>query len=175
MLVALVLLVGGLVWQRQRPPQAVPMVAAVPPATHPDASTAAVAAPNNPANAPDAELRSIPAFVTSLSIDLPPLDPASPAHLLLIPTLDIRLAMAEPGRWRQKIEQQRPAIIRQLLNRLASVPYAELVQPDGGRYLAKLLESAIVDSIGLDTSPATTDAPPLRPLEVQLPQAYSVR
>jgi hypothetical protein len=131
--------------------------------------------PNNPVNPPDAEARSLPAFVTSLSIELPPLDPASPAHLLQIPTLDIRLAMAEPGRWRQKIEQQRPAIIRQLLGRLASAQYAELVLPDGGIYLAKLLESAIVDSVGLETAPATPDAPPLRPLEVQLPQAYSVR
>lgn len=159
------------------------------------AAPAPAARPYQPATAPEAEARAgpsgdgganpqartIPAFVTQLSIHLTPSDPASGrlAHVLHIPDLGLRVAADEPERWVQRIEGQRPALLQQLLARLADASYDELVKADGDLYLKRLIEETLSEGIGLaQASGSNAAAPgqaPQRPLEALLPRAYSVR
>ncbi len=128
------------------------------------------------------QARMIPAFVTHLSITLTPLDQASSnvAHVLQIPDLSLRVATGDPARWVQKIEMQREALIRQLLVKLASAQYDELIKADGDLYLKRRIEETVGEAIGLEkstpvpSSSALGQAPQL-PLEALLPQSYSVR
>jgi curved DNA-binding protein CbpA len=127
------------------------------------------------------QARTIPAFVTHLSINLTPSDPASGRleHVLHIPDLGLRVAAGESERWVQKIEGQRPALLQQLLARLANASYDELVKADGDLYLKRLIEQTLSEGVGLEpathSNAAAPGQAPQRPLEALLPQAYSVR
>lgn len=171
---------------------AAPAPAATPyqPATAPEAETRSIglaagrsderAGPSGDGGA-NPQARTIPAFVTQLSIHLTPSDPASGrlAHVLHIPDLGLRVAAGEPERWVQRIEGQRPALLQQLLARLADASYDELVKADGDLYLKRLIEETLSEGIGLaqaaGSNAAAPGQAPQRPLEALLPRAYSVR
>lgn len=125
------------------------------------------------------QTQTFPAFVTHLSISLAPADPASgrPEHVLHIPDLGLRVATGESGRWIQRVEGQRPILLRQLLARLANADYDQLVKPDGDLYLRRVIEETLNEGIGFQAaeSSAAPGQSPKKPLEALLPQSYSLR
>ena len=127
------------------------------------------------------QARTISGFVTQLSVDLGPADPAKPgsAHVLSIPTLGLRLAVEDPARWVRKIQAERPRIIQQLLGNLAGAQYIELIGAEGDLYLRKLIEDTVTQVVGLDAAPlplaASAVQPAPRRLEALLPLSFAVR
>lgn len=133
-------------------------------------------------SAAELQARTIPAFVTDLKIELTPLDTeqSSFTHVLHIPDLGLRLAAVEADRYKPRIKDQRPQIIRQLLITLSKAPYHELIKVDADLYLKKLIEQSVAVSIGLDQStPLPVATPPAVaaqwPLEALMPRSFSIQ
>jgi hypothetical protein len=127
------------------------------------------------------QTRIIPAFLTDLSIDLAPV-PGQPGmvHVLHIPNLSLRLSMAAPDRWVQRIQMDRALIIQRLLTTLADAQYGELTKSDGDLYLKRLIEDAVLVVVDLDRSSVLAAAgQPSRdakgPVEALLPLSFTVR
>ncbi len=126
--------------------------------------------------------RTVDAFATSLYIDLAlgPLDKPDTLRVLAIPQLGLRVKVADYAPWLQKIDTQRAAILRKLLERLAAAHHANLVGVEGDLTLRRLVATTVSESIGLDEvvalpSGLVTVPAGLNSLEVLLPQSYSVR
>lgn len=132
-------------------------------------------------SAVELQARTISSFVTDLSIELIPSDPAqsSSAHVLHIPNLGLRFTQGKSG-LAQRVEAQRPLVIQHLLTTLGKAEYHELIKADGDLYLKKLIEEAVCagicpeTSVALSTSVQPTQAQKL-PLEALLPLSFSVR
>jgi curved DNA-binding protein CbpA len=123
--------------------------------------------------------QTISAFMTRLSIDLSP-DSAGARHVLEVPSLGFRVTGSESARWAQRIELQRSALMQQLLMKLATANYEELIKVDGDLYLKRLIEETVSAGIGLDASgampqSAETGQAAQRPLAALLPLSFSVR
>lgn len=158
-------------------------------ATGADASPASMSASASaPAveSAAERRARTITAFAVSLNIELAVADRATPGatHVLVIPELGFRVDAAEPARWVRKIETRREALIGQLLARLSNADYEQLIKADGDLYLKRLIAVTVIDGIGWVDVPVTpsttpvvpaTQAAPRPPIEVLLPQSFSVR
>lgn len=132
-------------------------------------------------SAAELQARTISSFVTDLSIELASSDPAptSAAHVLHIPNLGLRFTQGQAG-LAQRIEEQRSAVIQQLLTTLGKAEYQELIKPDGDLYLKKLIEQAVCAGICLDESAALSSAvrstqSQKLPLDALLPLSFSVR
>ena len=128
------------------------------------------------------QARTIASFVTDLSIELAASDsPQSSAmHVLRIPSIALRVPSTEPDRWIQRIQAQRPQIIKQLLITLSNADYLELIQVDADLYLMRLIGDAVSTALGLDPSAvlAASGEPigkPAMSVEVVLPLSFSVR
>lgn len=167
--------------------------------TTPDAGLLAVAAggkqaslvpaggaePPAKAAAEDQQARTVPDLLTSLSIDLTPSATGTP-RVLVIAQVGLRVDVADPGRWVQKIQSQRVPLVRALLDKLQAAQFDELVKPDGDLYLKRLIADVVVESIGIDAAAATPTPPAAsaavaapvqtpRLVEVLLPQSFSLR
>lgn len=123
--------------------------------------------------------QTISAFMTRLSIELSA-DSTGAGHVLEIPTLGFRVTGSESARWAQRIALQRSALMQQLLVKLATAKYEELIKIDGDLYLKRLIEETVSAGIGLDPSgamPQAVGAGPAasRPLTALLPLSFSVR
>lgn len=123
------------------------------------------------------QVRTLPAFVTDLSIELTPATrTAAAAHVLQIPNLGLRVVAGDSARLAERVESQRALIIQQLLGNLARADYHELIKTDGDLYLKRLIEDTVCS--GLCPEPVAGLAaavPQLRPVEALLPLSYSVR
>ena len=128
----------------------------------------------------EGQVRTMSGFATDLSVELSP-DPtqSAAAHVLHIPSLGLRLSISEPDRWTRRIQEQRPAIIQQLLVTLAAAKYLELIKPEGDVYLKRLIEESVTVVTVLDQSSAlpavgqTNKAP--QAVEALLPVSFSVQ
>lgn len=128
----------------------------------------------------DGQVRTMSGFATDLSVELNP-DPtqSTAVHVLHIPSFGLRLSISEPDRWTRRIQEQRPAIIQQLLVTLAAAKYLELIKPEGDVYLKRLIEESVTVVTGLDPSSAlpavgpTNKAP--QAIEALLPVSFSVQ
>ena len=151
------------------------------PAVAPDADSPAPRA--SAASAPgELEARTLASFVTDLSIELAASDPpqASAMHVLRIPSIALRVPSTEADRWIQRIQAQRPQIIRQLLITLSNADYLELIQVDADLYLMRLIGDAVSTALGLDPAAVLVASgeplgKPAMPIEVLLPLSFSVR
>jgi curved DNA-binding protein CbpA len=133
-------------------------------------------------SAVELQARTISSFVTDLSIELTPTDPAqsSSAHVLHIPNLGLRFLPGESDRLAQRVADQRSVVIQQLLTDLTKAEYRQLIRADGDLYLKKLIEEAVCTSIGLEKSAAlSTSAQSTQgqklPVEALMPLSFSVR
>lgn len=158
-----------------------------PVATFPQQSATSMPRPSAPlpderpmAVTDEGQVRTMSGFATDLSVELNP-DPTQPtaAHVLHIPSFGLRLSISEPDRWTRRIQEQRPAIIQQLLVTLAAAKYLELIKPEGDVYLKRLIEESVTVVTGLDQSSAlpatgpTNKAP--QAVEALLPVSFSVQ
>ena len=185
-LVAALVVLGGLFYVLTKKPTAT-SVAAPGSVAAPSPSTSVAAPESAPipgvgpvvALVPVAGSQMIPEFVTQLSIGLVPSDPVhGQLHVLQIPNLGVRVGTDDPARWIHKIETDRPLLIPRLLDRLAHAKYEELIKPEGGAYLKRLIEEAMCEALGLERlapQSAMGSAPPRAQLEVMLSQSYTVK
>lgn len=128
----------------------------------------------------EGQVRTISGFVTDLSVELTPdATQLGAVHVLRIPSFGIRLSVSEPDRWMHRIQEQRPAIIQQLLFTLATARYLELIKPDGDQYLKRLIQESVTTVTGLDQSSALPMAGQpdkyTQPIEALLPVSFSVQ
>lgn len=189
-LVVSLIVLGGLIYVLTKKPAATSVAAPGSVAVlAPSPGTAVTAAEPAPAPIPGvgpvvaavpvAGSQMIPEFVTQLSIGLVPSDPVhGQLHVLQIPNLGVRVGTDDPARWIHKIETDRPLLIPRLLDRLAHAKYEELIKPEGGAYLKRLIEDAMCEALGLERlapQSAMGSAPPRAQLEVMLSQSYTVK
>lgn len=141
-----------------------------------DSSLTEASGPRPGDSAAVSQVRTLPAFVTDLSIELTPATRTAAAHVLQIPNLGLRVSAGDSARLAERVEAQRALIIQQLLSNLARADYHELIKTDGDLYLKRLIEDTVCS--GLCPEPAMGLAaaiPPVRPVEALLPLSYSVR
>jgi len=144
-------------------------------------SVAPESLPRGSAVSTELQIRTIPAFVTNLSVDLASATGAGEsARVLFIPEIVLRLEIEDAARWARKIEQERASLTQQLIARLARASYDELAGTEGDLVLRRLIEDTLSAGAGLHAvapPPMGADAAPLRPkpLRALLPQLYSVK
>ncbi|MBC7619090.1 MAG: J domain-containing protein [Candidatus Saccharibacteria bacterium] len=155
-----------------------------PTATDPLSQSTASSGADMPAAQASAPLlaRTLMPYALDLSVEL-----ATRRHVLTIPELGLRVGAPEPLRWVQKLEAQRQEILRQLLVRLAAVPFDELAKPEADLYLKSLMAHTVAQAIGLPpallepavtppvVSPADPTLVPVQPIEVLMPQGFRLR
>lgn len=127
-------------------------------------------------------IRTVPAFVTNLSVDLTSTAAGAGdrAHVLFIPEIVLRLEIDEAERWARKIEQDRTGLTQQLIARLSHASYDDLAGTEGDLVLRRLIEDTLSAALGLNAygqlppgvDPTLMRGPPLKAL---LPQLYSVK
>ncbi|MES2414651.1 MAG: J domain-containing protein [Pseudomonadota bacterium] len=189
-LLVLVIIVAGatiLLLSKGRPaaPPAIAEVSAGVSGRAPVASDAV--APGDAVKAPagesaaDRQARTINSFATSLNIEL--VSVTGTGHVLAIPEIGLRVDAPDPLRWVKKIEDRREELLRVLISQLARADYEQLLRPEREAYLKQLIARTVLDGIAYEdlTPPPPppvaggVPVPPPRPLEVLLPQSFTVR
>ena len=160
-----------------------------PTATDPLSQSTAPSGADMPAAQASASLlaRTLMPYALDLSVELAARNADNDRHVLTIPELGLRVGAPEPLRWVQKLEAQRQDILRQLLVRLAAVPFDELAKPEADLYLKSLMAHTVAQAIGLPpallvspvappvVSPGDPALVPVQPIEVLIPQGFRLR
>lgn len=127
-------------------------------------------------------VRTISAFMTRLSIDLHPdnLEANGVGHVLVIPNIGFRVEGEDSARWAKSIELQRTVLMQQILMRLATARYEELIKVDGEAYLKRIIEDTVSSTIGLTAldpleRPLVSGQALARPLTAMLPLSFSIQ
>ena len=116
-------------------------------------------------------------WVTQLSVPLSGGDSNPALRELLIPELSLRVnADLAPT-----IEARRGPLLRRMMERLGSLSYSEMLQPDAEAVVRRQIESAVCDVLNQECYPALPLAgdpgglPPPPPVRALLPQRFSLR
>lgn len=132
------------------------------------------------AKSPDAN--AIPAFISSLAVNLKSPDKPSDdtGRVLYIPVLSVKVGARDAESALRHLNNTTELIKQKLQDNLALAKYDELIKPDGEQYLAKIILDTIKEATGTADAPTTApsdtgSAERYGPVEVLLPASYSVK